>query len=242
MQSFVLLQSLDSPSVPIKALADCLAAEDEMRIQLSHRLHKDVAGGLVVCSSLSEMLRHSNAQRNDAELVARLHGELESTLRQTLGMVRDITEGLCPPVLKFFGFNAALQQIIRALSEGFGGSIMLQLDGNEPELELKDRLNLFRVVEELVHVCLQRSEASWLEITCQTGHRHWDIFIDHDGRGDSCSADQTSPEVVQVEARCALMAAELDVSASGAGDRVRIAVRVPLPPSGNSRPSALKSV
>ena len=211
------------------ALASRLAGEDEMRIQLSHRLHKEVAGGLVACTSLSEMLRHAHAQSHDAESVAKLHGELESALRQTLGVVRDITEGLYPPVLKVFGFNAALQQLVRSLTEGFGGSIMLQLNGNEPDFELKDRLNLFRVVDDLLHVCLQNSEASWLEITCQTGDQHFEIFIDHDGRGDAWTAEHTSSEIVQVESRCALLAATLDVSTSGAGDRVRTAVRAPLP-------------
>lgn len=242
MPPLVTTPTPESPSIEVEALAARLAADDEMRIQLSHRLHKEVAGGLVACTSLSEMLRHANAQRNDAELVAKLHGDLESALRQTLGVVRDITEGLYPPVLKVFGFNAALQQLIRALTEGFGGSIMLQLNGNEPEFELKDRLNLFRVVEDLVHVCLQTSEATWLEITCQTGDQQWELFIDHDGRGDAWSAEQTSPDVVQVEARCAIMAAELDVSTSGAGDRVRIAVRVPLPGTGKPSPAALKLV
>jgi signal transduction histidine kinase len=214
----------------VAALAACVDSEDELRIQLSHRLHKEVAGGMVACTSLSEMLRHVLAQHGSHEQASKLHGELDAALRQTLGVVRDITESLYPPVLKVFGFNAALQQLVRALTETFGGSIMLQLDGNEPEFELTVRLNLFRLVEDLLHLCLQDANASWLEITCQTGDQQFEVFVDHDGGAEAWSVEAAPVEVVRIEARCRLIDASLDVSASGAGDRVRMAVRVPLPP------------
>ena len=232
--------TLNADGIAVEALAGQLANDDELKIQLSHRLHKEVAGGMVACTSLSEMLRHSLGQAEAASPAAKLHSELDSALRQTLGVVRDITEGLYPPVLKVFGFHAALQQLVRSFTEAFGGSIMLQLNGNEPAFELGSRLNLFRLVETMLHIVIEHSNASWLEITCQCGEHECEVSIEHDGGSSVWSAPDTSSQVMQIEARCGLLQARFEVSASGHADRTRCTLLAPLPSADQLGAGALK--
>lgn len=97
-------QELDrnTATMLLQALRCLVKEEDAQRVDLAHVLHKDMAGGLVACASLGEMMRHELANGGDAASVGRLLGSLDSTLRQTLQLVRDMTEKQFPPVLKAF--------------------------------------------------------------------------------------------------------------------------------------------
>jgi signal transduction histidine kinase len=220
-----------SVRIVMEAFAAQLAAEDVERIAFAHRLHKDVAGGMVACISLSEMMRHELGQSQPGNRMSAYHAEFDAALRQTLGVVRDLIEGLYPPVLKVFGFNAALQQLVRFLSEAFAGSIMVQMNGEEPDLELERRLNLFRIVENLLQGCIKNADTSWLEISCQTGVDQFEISIDHDGGPAAWSTGTFLTQMPRIEARCGLIQAQFEISASGPGARTRGIVRVPLRPA-----------
>jgi len=240
MSSLSSSPTLTADDIAMETLAGQLAIDDELKIQLSQRLHKEVAGGIVACTSLSELLRHSLGQSEATSPAAKLHSELDSALRQTLGVVRDITEGLYPPVLKVFGFHAALQQLVRSFTEAFGGSIMLQLNGNELAFELGSRLNLFRLVETMLHVVIDHSDASWLEITCQCSEHECEVSIDHDGGSGVWSAPDTASQMVQIEARCGLLQARFEVSSAGHADRTRCTLLAPFPCAGQLGAAALK--
>lgn len=197
---------------------------------------------MVACTSLSEMLRHSLGQAEADSPAAKLHSELDSALRQTLGVVRDITESLYPPVLKVFGFHAALQQLVRSFTEDFGGSIMLQLNENEPAFELGSRLNLFRLVETMLQIVIEHSDASWLEITCHCAEHECELSIDHDGGSAVWSAPETSSLMTQIEARCGLLKARFEVSSAGHADRTRCTLLAPLPSAGQPGAGSLKLI
>ena len=66
-------------------------------------------------ASLGEMMRHELANGGDSASVGKLLGTLDATLRQTLQLVRDMTEKQFPPVLKAFGLHVALPSL-RAIS------------------------------------------------------------------------------------------------------------------------------
>jgi glucose-6-phosphate-specific signal transduction histidine kinase len=222
----------DSASMLLQALSCLLKEEDAQRVELAHLLHKDMAGGLVACSSLGEMMRHELANGGDAASVSRLLSSLDSTLRQTLQLVRDMTEKQFPPVLKAFGLNVALQQLVRNIGENFAGSLVLHISGDEPNFNLASRLNLFRIMQALLKHCVRFANTSWVEVTCRASDERLEITIDHDGGDSIWNETGIGSEMALIEARCTLLGSRMQVMGASPDGSSRIClVALPSPPS-----------
>jgi signal transduction histidine kinase len=220
----------NSASLMLQALSCLLKEEDAQRVDLAHLLHKDMAGGLVACVSLGEMMRHELANGGDTSSVGKLLGSLDSTLRQTLQLVRDMTEKQFPPVLKAFGLHVALQQLVRNVSENFAGSLVLHINGDEPSFDLTSRLNLFRIMQALLKHCVRFANTSWVEVTCRASAEKLEITIDHDGGDSIWKETGAGSELAVIEARCALLGSRMQVMGAGPGGSSRLCLMaLPLP-------------
>lgn len=225
----------NSAATLLQALRVLVKEEDSQRVDLAHLLHKDMAGGLVACASLGEMIRHELANGGNTASAGRLLGSLDSTLRKTLQLVRDVTEKQFPPVLKAFGLNVALQQLVRGIGENFAGSLVLHISGDEPPFDLASRLNLFRIMQSLLSHCVRFAHTSWVEVTCRASPERLEITIDHDG-GDLIWNDPAyGAELALVEARCTLLGTSIEAMGAGPGGIARVSLTV-LPPQ--SQPQA----
>lgn len=212
----------NSAPLLLQALSCLLKEDDAQRVDLAHLLHKDMAGGLVACASLGEMIRHELASGGDAASVGKLLASLDATLRQTLQLVRDLTEKQFPPVLKAFGLHVALQQLVRSAGENFAGSLVLHINGDEPSFDLASRLNLFRIMQALLKHCVRFADTSWVEVTCRASAQKLEITIDHDG-GDSIWKDTVpGSEMAVIEARCALLGSRIEVMNAGPAGNSRV--------------------
>lgn len=220
----------ESTSSLLVSLGRLLVLQDRERIDLSRMLHSEIAGGLVACTSISEMIRHELGSAEREGGASRLHADLDSALRTVLGVVRDMTESLFPPVLKVFGLHTALEQLTRSHAVKFPGSLLLHIKGDEPRLDLPRRLNLFRVLERLLDHCASGQETSWMEVTCQTTHDQIQIVIDHDGGPDLWACLETDPDMIEVCARCCMIGTGLEIKSAGPSGNVRINFAMPLQP------------
>ena len=170
------------------------------------------------------MMRHELANAADPDCLGRLLATLDSTVRQTLQLVRELNEGQFPPVLKAFGLHVALQQLVRAIGESFAGSLVLHINGDEPKFELACRLNLFRLMQALLRHCVRYAQTSWVEVNCHGSAEKLEITIDHDG-GDSIWTEAGGgAEIAIIEARCLLLGSRLQVVRSSPGSSSRIFV------------------
>jgi len=212
----------NSASMLLQALRHQVQEEDSQRVDLAHLLHKDMAGGLVACASLGEMIRHELANGANTTSMSRLLGSLDSTLRKTLQLVRDVTEKQFPPVLKAFGLNVALQQLVRSIGENFAGSLVLHISGDEPPFDLASRLSLFRIMQSLLQHCVRYANTSWVEVTCHASSDKLEITIDHDGGGDIWKDPANGSELALIEARCALLGATMEIMGAGPGGTSRV--------------------
>ena len=217
-------QQTNSAAMLLQALRSLVKEEDAQRVELAHLLHKDMAGGLVACASLGEMMRHELAHGADADSLSRLLNTLDATLRATLQLVRDMTEKQFPPVLKAFGLNVALQQLVRNIGENFAGSVVLHISGDEPDFDISTRLNLFRIMQSLLKHCVLFANTTWVEVTCRATAEKLEITIDHDG-GDSIWKEAgAGSELALIEARCALLGSRMQVMGVGPGGSSRVCI------------------
>lgn len=229
-------QDLDRNTAPLllQALRCLIKEEDAQRVDLANLLHKDMAGGLVACASLGEMIRHELAHDADAACVGKLLGSLDSTLRKTLQLVRDMTEKQFPPVLKAFGLNAALQQLVRNIGENFAGSLVLHISGDEPQFDLASRLNLFRIMQAMLKHCVRFADTSWVEVTCRASAEKLEITIDHDGGDSIWKETGAGSEIALIEARCALLGSRMQVMSTSPAGSSRVCLMA-LPSSPDTR-------
>jgi len=197
---------------------------DAQSIALATNLHRDVAGTLLASASLGELLRLELDPKLASPKTVKLLTQLDAALREGLQVVRELTNAQFPPVLKVFGLNAALQQHLPSLRDQFSGSVTLDTKGQEPVFPLASRLNLFRIVQSLISLCMRCSGASQIAVISQSQKNRIDVAIDHDGSDELWTCPQVAGELAVVRARCATAECEIYVCEAPQIGSVRIGV------------------
>ncbi len=212
----------------LAALQKNLQGEDLHRLDLARRLHKDVAGNLVACTALSEMVRHqlgtTAAQEAGAAATLAL---IDKALRDTLQIVRELTEEQLPPVLTAFGMSAALQQFVKQTVGGFTGALILHVDEDELKLDPVRRLNLFRLLQTMIRRCVCDARASVVEVSFVSLNGRIECTIDHDGETNLWSASADAEELAVIEARCCLLGCAFQTASSPTGNTSRVTLSIP---------------
>lgn len=232
--SAALLPYLNGGEAATTALQRSLQEADLHRLDMARRLHKDVAGNLVACSALSEMVRSQlNAANGKAAEAAATLGRIDAAVRDALQVVRSLTEEQFPPVLAAFGLKAALQQFVKTTVGGFSGALILNVDEGELGLDPAQRLNLFRILQVMIRRCVCDSRSTVVEVNCVASPRHIECSIDYDGDPELWSAAARADEIALIKARCGLLGCEFRTCPSPTGGASRVTLIV----SGAARPA-----
>jgi|GEM_PF-1359115 len=205
------------------ALQRCLQSDDWHRLDLAKRLHKDVAGNLVACTAVNEMIRHQLADESVAGMLASIDG----TLRQTLQIVRELTEEQLPPMLTAFGLGAALQQLIKQLEGEFSGSLILHVKEDEIAPDPARRLNLFRILQMMLRYCVCDAQASRVEMTYLAAQGRLECTIDYDGDNQLWAGSCENAELTMIKARCNILGGAFHTTPSAVGNGLQIRLIVP---------------
>ncbi|MDB6118290.1 MAG: sensor histidine kinase [Verrucomicrobiaceae bacterium] len=214
------------------ALQRSIEGEDLHRLDLARRLHKDVAGNLVACTAMSEMVRHQLGPDSKPAAVASTLALIDKALRDTLQIVRELTEEQFPPVLTAFGMSAALQQFVKQMVGGFTGALILHLDEDELKLDPVRRLHLFRLLQTMIRRCVCDARAGVVEVSFVSVNGDIECMIDHDGETDLWSPATDAEELAFIQARCALLGGTLCYVSSPTGGTSRVTLSIPRSNSG----------
>ncbi len=209
------------------ALQRAIEGEDLHRLDLARRLHKDVAGNLVACTAMSEMVRHQLGAAAKPAGVATTLALIDKALRDTLQIVRELTEEQFPPVLTAFGMSAALQQFVKQMVGGFNGALILHVSEDEIKLDPVRRLNLFRLLQTMIRRCVCDAKASVVEVSFISANGQIECTIDHDGETDLWSPATDADELAFIDARCALLGCSFRSVSSPAGGTSRVTLSIP---------------
>jgi signal transduction histidine kinase len=216
----------DLPCVTVGGL---IAEDDNRRLQLAQCLHRDVAGGLVVCTTLGEMARMGCEQGEDLSSIKESIVKLEATLRQVIQISREITEEQYPLGLKAFGLVFALNGLAKKMTGAGTAEVSLTVEGNEFGLPLEQRLSVYRVLEGLVTRCVRAGQASMVSIHCCFSPSELEFVLLHDGEDSVSAAAQDDAELAWIKARISVLPARLQISCADPDGASSLRLLMPAP-------------
>lgn len=218
-------------------IADLVGRDDRQRLEVAQRLHQQIAGNLVACTAVTEMIRHELAHGSDREILGRMVTQMDEILRQAIQDVRGLSEEQYPPILKAFGLNAALQELREDLKEDFSDGLHLELPPHDWALEALPRLHLYRLLEELLIRCINDPLVECASLTLAGTLESMEVHMRHDGSPALWMANNVDSSLDLIHARCALLGARLEISHTTKPRDVHVRIKFSMPAESLPRPA-----
>lgn len=157
-----------------------LKGQEEERSRIAKDLH-DGLGGMLSGVKLSfinmkEKIIFTQENLNNFEKSV---GMLDSTI----GELRKVAHNLMPEVLVKFGLEEALKDFCGSIQATTGISIVYQQFGDERKLNNQAEVNIYRIIQELVHNAVKHAGASQIIVQLTKNHVKTGVTVEDDGKG-----------------------------------------------------------
>jgi len=156
---------------------------EEEKYQLAQELHDtNLQEQLYIAREVDVLVNAKDTTEDIQQKLAKIHKQMVGSLHD----LRTYCENLKPPLLDTLGLNAALEKLIRKVTERANFMLLYTID----RLYLEDeRMNLmiYRLFQELLNNALKHSYARTVEIHLQETDDGFEIFYKDDGVG--CNVD-----------------------------------------------------
>ncbi len=202
-----------------------MLAQEEERRRLARELHDSVSQALYGIS-LGVHTARLQLDRNPKELAETLDYVLELAEAALIEMRALIFE-LRPESLETEGLVTALNKQAAALHARQG--IVVQVDlGDEPDVPLEVKQDLYRIAQEALHNTVKHARASHIELRLQQVGEMVTVEVSDNGRGfDAAASFPGHLGLHSMRERVKSLGGELQIeSAPGQGTRIRANVPV----------------
>ncbi|MGE7109936.1 ATP-binding protein [Lysinibacillus sp. NPDC047702] len=156
---------------------------EEEKYQLAQELHDtNLQEQLHIAREVDVLVNAKDMTEDIQQKLAKIHKQMVGSLHD----LRTYCENLKPPLLDTLGLNAALEKLIRKVTERANFMLLYTID----RLYLEDeRMNLmiYRLFQEILNNALKHSYARTVEIHLQETNDGFEIFYKDDGVG--CNVD-----------------------------------------------------
>jgi len=193
--------------------------EDERR-RIGQDIHDEPLQTLIY------LLRRLESISDEDDLPHARRSDL-STIREALvGVVvqlRQLADGLRPPVLDDLGLGASLRQLVAGFVERSPAEISLQVGGGAAELGWDRKTDLYRIVQEALRNAERHAQAAHVKVEVTFSKRTVRLKIQDDGRGFDLHSVVPGLGLRGMQERAALSKGHLEVESSpGHGTTVRL--------------------
>lgn len=210
-----------------------IAVQEQERRRLARELHDGLGQNLTVLQHELEALANVSWGRPDSQARATRALEL---CRGILGDTRQLSRLLRPQILDDLGLEAALNWLLRTLSEPGGFQAEMHVDMDLPQLDEEASTMLFRVAQEALNNVARHAHARHvvLRVHARDGQVH--LLVMDDGAGcdpATAFARSTKGETTGLAAmreRVQLIGGELRLL-SHPGEGTQLRITLPLDPS-----------
>jgi len=192
----------------LMALDYMVQGQEDERKRIAQDLH-DGLGGLL---STVRMKIKSISDQVDELSSINLVGETEKLVTEACDEVRRISHDMMPASLVRLSLKDALVDLIEEVRENHNLKINLNYEGEEAEIEENLRVQLYRIIQEILQNAIKHAGANTLNINMNVG----DVIIvktKDDGRGfrNTTSEKNTGIGLRNIESRVKYIGGTLDL-------------------------------
>ncbi len=189
----------------IKAEIDTLESE---RKRIAGDLHDDIGPML---SAIKLQVNHVEPANEEEKIIIERSGKL---MDEVIGRFREIAYDLLPNTLIRKGFTNAVVEFITRMNEVHTLKIHFMHDENIP-LSSEDELNLYRIVQEIIHNAIKHANAS--ELIIQLNKKNNELVFTATDNGKGFNYDASDPlrsaglGLLNIQNRVALLNGKLSI-------------------------------
>jgi signal transduction histidine kinase len=222
----------DSRRLLRRLSASVVEAREEERRRIARELHDELGQRLTALKIDLANLATSTALGTSDPRVA----NMSATIDDTLASVRRIASDLRPLMLDDLGLNAAIEWLADDASRRIGIDVQANLPPQEPALDQRVAIALYRMVQEALTNVARHARATEVTIDLRAEGDSLLLSVVDDGVGLAEGALQRNGSfgLLGLRERAHMLGGEVQVSAEPGGG-TRLAVRVPAQPQQDPR-------
>lgn len=196
-----------------RRLASFIEGQEKERERIARDLHDGVG-------QIANMIKLSLKKGDSGDVLIEM-------VDQFLDEMRKVTDGLLPTLLSDFPIDICIKKIVDQANKNSGIHFTFQAD-NLPDLDMKLKVNIYRVVQENISNILKHSNASTASIQLYHFDSHLQVTIEDDGKGfelGDYSKDTSHHGIQNMLFRSEVMGAECNIdSAKGSGTFISLKI------------------
>ncbi len=205
-----------------KIKAEITTLENERR-RIAADLHDEV-GPLL--SAVKLQINHiDGVNQEEQELIQKSSMHIDDIIRK----MREISNDLLPNVLVRKGLVAAIQDFISKLKNA--SAIHIDFQHNEPiRFDTAKEVNMYRIVQEIIHNSIKHSKASHLNIRLQMNEKMLRLATEDDGVGfnaDEIRKTKGGLGLLNLQSRTDVMSGDFSCE-TGEGKGTKYLFEIPL--------------
>ncbi len=181
---------------PQAMVISIIEAQEQERLRLSRQMHDGPAQSLtnlVLQAEICERLFDRDPERARGELA-----ELKKNVVNAFKKVKVFIFDLRPMMLDDLGLVPTVRRYVDGITdEGFTG-LTLKVTGKEKRLPAHKEVTIFRVIQTLIHLAREQSQASSINIHLNIEDDEVNVAIDDNGMGAEIDEALSSPDATKL--------------------------------------------
>ena len=162
----------------LKSAYAILEGQDKAYKQVAEELHDNLGSMLVTLNMLSDTL----PKKTDPESLKKLAGKISEIAAQATDATRKISHSLHSGLLKHFGLEAAINELVEALNESHTITVNCHMDLGD-EMDSQTNVQVYRMLQELINNTLKHAQASSVNIDMSMTPDHLTMIFEDNGVG-----------------------------------------------------------
>ena len=162
----------------LKSAYAMLAGQEKAHKRIAEELHDNLGSILVTLNMFADSLQ----SKKDPEAQKELAGRISEIAHQANEMTRQISHSLHSGVLKHFGLEIAIKELIAALNESDAVTVDSHVQITS-KLDSDLSMNIYRIVQELVNNTLKHSKATKITLDLNQIKDHLSLIYSDNGVG-----------------------------------------------------------
>ena len=205
-----------------------LHVQEQERRRIGQDIHDEPLQTLIY------LLRRLESIGAQSDLGAASRVELDGVRQRLVEVVvqlRQLADGLRPPVLDDIGLVASLRQLVERFAERAQTSAVLHVTGPEQDLGWDLKTDLYRILQEALHNVERHAHAAAVQVDLIFTKRTVRVRIRDDGDGFEVGGTPSGIGLRGMRERVALANGRVEIASSpGHGTTVRVSLPVPATP------------